>query len=265
MGSFSLGTVWEETASLLRRERALLIPVALALFGPAQVMIELGMPRDMPGNPAEQAMQGKALLVLPAMLLVFLGNLAITRLALVPGISVAEALSDGLRRLPRTLGAMLLLGVALAAIAILIAIAATLGILVFGGDPRSPAVSAQLVTLIMIPAFVLLVRMMLLVPAVAMEEGGVIDALRRGWALGRGNALRLTGMLLIVLILTAIVQLIETFVVGSMIQLLALATGDGELAKLLHMVINAAIDSLLSLGFTVYVALVYRAVARDGG
>jgi hypothetical protein len=57
------------------------------------------------------------------------------------------------------------------------------------------------------------------------------------------------------------VQLVELYVVGSVIQLLALATGAGELLKAIHMLINAAIDSLLSLGFAVYVALAYRAVA----
>lgn len=261
MKVFSLGAVWEETVALLRRERALMIPVALALFGPAQVMIDLGVPREMPGTAAGQSVSGPALLIIPAMILVFLANLAVTRLALLPGISVAEALSAGLRRLPRTLGATLLLAVALSGIAIVILTAATVGIVVFGGDPRSPATAAPLVPLIMIPAIVLLVRMMLFIPSLAMEDRGVIDAIRRGWALGRGNLPRLTIMLVIILLLTTVVQLVETFAIGSVIRLLALATGQGELAGIVHVLINAAIDSMLSLGFTVYVALAYRAVA----
>lgn len=261
MKSFSLGAAWEETIALLRREHALLVPVALALFGPAQIMIELGVPHEMPAAGTGQAPGGALLLVFPAMILVFLANLAITRLALIPGISVAEALSSGLRRLPRALGATLLLGAAVMGIGIVIVTGATIGILSFGGDPRSPTMASQLVVLVMIPVLVLLVRMLLLVPSVAMEDRGTIDSIRRGWALGKGIALRLAAMLALLLLLTMVVQLIETFVVGSLFQLLALATDQGELAKILHMLVNAAIDSLLSLGFTVYVALAYRAVA----
>ena len=255
MKSFSLGAAWEETIALLRREHALLVPVALALFGPAQIMIELGVPHEMPAAGTGPAPGGALLLVFPAMILVFLANLAITRLALIPGISVAEALSSGLRRLPRALGATLLLGAAVMGIGIVIVTGATIGILSFGGDPRSPTMASQLVVLVMIPVLVLLV------PSVAMEDRGTIDSIRRGWALGKGIALRLAAMLALLLLLTMVVQLIETFVVGSLFQLLALATDQGELAKILHMLVNAAIDSLLSLGFTVYVALAYRAVA----
>jgi len=263
MKGFSLGAVWEEMIVFLRRERALMIPVAFALLGPAQMLLDLSMTRGMSAPPTEQTARGEALLIVPALLLVLLANLTITRLALVPGISVLEALADGLRRLPRTLGTMLLMAGAFVAAALAILAAGTAGFVVFGSDPRSPAISGQLLALVTIPAFVLLVRMMLLIPVLAMEERGVLDALRRGWALGRGIVLRLAAMLLIVLVLSMMVQLIELYVVGSVIQLLALTTGAGELMKVIHMLINAAIDSLLSLGFAVYVALAYRAVAEN--
>ena len=43
MTAFSLGTVWEETIAFLRRESGLLIPVALAVYGPAQLLFDVGM------------------------------------------------------------------------------------------------------------------------------------------------------------------------------------------------------------------------------
>lgn len=263
MGSFSLGTIWEQTVAFIRRERALLIPVALALFGPAQVMIELAATQGMPANPAEPASRGGGvLLMLPAMVLVFFANLVITRLVLVPGVSVGEALSGGLRRLLPALGATLLIGIGLSIVAIAIVTAASLGILVFGGDPRSPTITAQIVALIMIPAIILLVRMMLLVPMLAVEDRGVIDGVRRGWALGHGNALRLGAVLAIIVLLTGLVQMVQMVVIGSVIQLIELTTGHGDLLLVAHMLINAAIDAMLSLGFAVYLAFAYRSVAQ---
>ncbi|MFD2500454.1 hypothetical protein ACFSTI_18495 [Rhizorhabdus histidinilytica] len=43
MTAFSLGTVWEETIAFLRRESGLLVPVALAVYGPAQLLFDVGM------------------------------------------------------------------------------------------------------------------------------------------------------------------------------------------------------------------------------
>lgn len=260
MTAFSLGTIWEETIIFLRRESGVLIPIALAIFGPAQLLLQLGMAG---ADPSRGVASAPALLVLPAALMVLFGNLVLSRVVLIPGISVGEALRDGLHCLPRSLGAILLMVAALIAAASAIVIAATVGIMIFQGNPRSPAIASQLVLLMAIPAFVLAIRMLLLVPILAMEDGGAIDAIRRAWTLGKNNVLRLAGIFILAMFLGMTTSLIEQFVIGSLIGLLKLAVGAAELLDTIHILINAAIEAMLSLAFAVYLALVYRTLARS--
>lgn len=261
MTGFSLGVVWEETIAFLRREGNLLVPVALALIGPGQVMFKYGTTALLGVRGAHGAGGIPTLLIIPAALLILFGNVVITRMALVPAISVAEALSAGARRLPRTIGATLLLMVAVMAAALAIIVAATLGAMTFNVDPRTPALSAQIGTIVLIPATIVMIRMLLLVPVAAMEEIGVIDVLRRTWVLGTGNFLRFLGVCALLMFLSFVVGLIEQFVVGSVFMLLRQLTSDGELLAILQLLIDAALEALLSLGVAVYLALVYRKLA----
>lgn len=258
MTAFSLGTVWEDTIAFLRREGGLLIPVALAIYGPAQVMLDLGLGAAMPTRGvAEKALSLQALLVLPGALLLLLGNLAVTLIVLVPGISVGEALARAAKRLPAALGAMLLLFVAAAAVALVIIIAATIGAMTFRADPRSPAMAGQLFVLLMIPVGVLWIRLLLLPAVLAYEPVGPADGIRRAWALGRGNLLRFIGVWFVVLFLSIVVAMLEMFVIGSIAELLRLALGNGELPTLFQTLANATVQSLLSMAFAVFLAVIY--------
>nr|WP_047169968.1 hypothetical protein [Sphingomonas sp. Y57] len=264
MTAFSLGTVWEETIAFLRRESGLLIPVALAVYGPAQLLFDGGMQAAMAMRSAGEAVPSwQALLVLPGGLLMLLGNLAVSLLVLAPGISVGEALAAALRRLPTALGAMLLLGVAVLAVMLAIVVAATLGAITFKADPRSPVLASQLLVLIMIPIGLLWLRLLLLPTVIAVEPRGAIDAIRRAWQLGRNNALRLFGVWLLLLFLSIVLAVIEMFVVGSLSELLKLAIGDTGLASAIGAIANAALEALLSMGFAVYLAQVYRTLASS--
>jgi hypothetical protein len=262
MTAFSLGTVWEETIAFLRRESGLLIPVALAVYGPAQLLFDVGMQALMSMRGAAEAVPSwQALLVVPGGLLMLLGNLVVSLLVIAPGISVGEALSAGLRRLPTALAAMLLLGVAILAVMLAIVVAATLGAVTFKADPRSPVIASQLLVLIMIPIGLLWLRLLLLPTVIAVEPLGAIDAIRRAWALGRANVLRLLGVWLLLLFLSIVLAMIEMFVVGSLTELLKLGIGDIGLASAIQMVANAALEAMLSMGLAVYLALVYRTLA----
>jgi hypothetical protein len=205
----------------------------------------------------------ETLLVLPAAILVLFGNIAISAIVLTPGISVGEALSRAANSLPRALLAVLLLGLAAAAALIVVGSAAAIGAMVFGANLRSPSVNGPLVTIMVIPMFVIMVRMLLLAPAVAMEKLGVIETIRRTWALSRDNLLRFTFLVLLVGFLNVLLGAIETVVIGSLFELLKLVIAESGLLNGLRMVINAAIESMLSMAMAVYVALVYRQLARS--
>ncbi len=262
MTAFSLGTVWEETLAFLRRESALMIPVAFATFGPGQVMLRIAvesaaLAQKVPGTPPSLA----SLLMLPAAFLVMFGNIAIAAIVLAPGISVGEALARAARGLPRSLASLLLLGLAALAAVVVVGIAATIGLRVFGANLKSPSIGDPLVILMIIPVLVIMVRMLLLAPTVAVEKLGVIATIRRTWGLSRDNLLRFTALVMLVGFLNYLLGAIETFVIGSLIELLKLVIPEPELLNGLRLVINAAIESLLSMAMAVYVALVYRQLA----
>lgn len=262
MTAFSLGTIWEETIAFLRRENGLLIPVALAIYGPAHLLVNhaaaaaTNMRSAVEGTP-----DAKLLLIFPGLLLYVFGNLVVTRLVLTPGGSVGEAMTSARQRVPTALAATLLVATGLTLAGLAIVVAATLGAIVFRADPRSPAMGDELFVLLTIPMIIVAVRMMPLVTVLAMERLGAAESIRRAWALGRKNMFRFFGVFLLAGFIGIFIGLIEQFVIGSLIQLLGLATGGGEFLSALKTLINAAIDSLLSLGLAVYIALIYRRIA----
>jgi hypothetical protein len=262
MKAFSLGMVWEETIAFLRRESGLLVPVALAIFGPAQLMLSAGMGAMVAVQAkGPQASTGLELLLIPAGLLVLLGNMVITRLVVVPGTSVGEALAGSVRRLPTAVIAMLLVMATVMAAALLIIIAGTIGSTILTRGRPSASTMMQLAVLIAIPFGLVWIRLLLLPSVIASEAQTPIGSVRRAWDLGAGNVLRLIAIWMLVLFLGLLIATVEQFVVGSLAELLKLATGDASLANVLRLIVNAAIEALLSLGFGVYVAIVYRRLA----
>jgi len=247
--------------SFLRRESALLIPVALATYGPAQIMLELAM-NVLNASVAGSGPAGtKVLLIFPAFVLILFGNIAVTRLALLPGTSVGEALSTSLRRVGMALLTFMALGLAVSVAASLILIAATLGAMTSRSDPASGGINLALTVVLLIPVIVLSIRLMLLLPVIAMENGNIAVVLQRAWNLGRGNASRLFAIFLLAAFVQVLVATLSTVVIGALAALLRLVAG-GELAMALELVVNGAMGSLLMLFFAVYLALVYRALVR---
>ncbi len=261
MTAFSLGTVWEETIAYLRRESSLLIPVALAIFGPAQVMLGLAMTATAEVQKAPVTPSLTSLLIIPASLLVMFGNIAIAVIVLSPGIRIGEALSRAGRALPRALLAILLLGLAIAVAAMIVGVVATVGAVMLGVNPKSPSIGGPLIALMSIPMFVLMVRMLLLAPVAAAEKLKPVELIRRSWDLGKGNVLRFAALWLLAMFLSFLVGAIERFVLGSIVELLKLAISEHEILEVIQLVIKAGIESLLALAMAVYLAFVYRKIA----
>ncbi len=258
MTAFSLGTVWEETIAFLRREAHLLVPVALALFGPAQILVMTAMG---PSVARPDSANPQSILALPGLLLILFGNLAITRIALVPGASVGEALSGAFRRIPVALATCLAIGFSLVAVAIVIIIAAALGMMTSGGSLGADA-KDQISLLIVIPMLILFVRLLMLMPVLAMEKGGVIASIRRTWDLGRGNSLRFLAVFLLSIAINVTFAMINFIVIGALAGLLRMLVG-GEFVTALQLLVTGLVGALLMLGLTVYVAFAYRRLISD--
>lgn len=262
MTSFSLGSTWEETIAFLRREWALLFPVALALFAPAQLLVGQAMPAIAEaGAAAAPAMPAQVLLLAPALLLTLFGHMVLALLATVPGISVGEAFEGAARRFGTALLAIFVgMSVAFAA-ALAVMVAATLGVMIFQSGAPSAGLAAQIATLFVIPFAVVWIRLLML-PAVAACEGqGAAMVLRRAWALSRDNVMRLVAIWLVMILLSTLLAVIDRMVIGSLFELVKLGTGVEAVPDALRMVISLILEATLSLGFSVYVALVYRRLA----
>ncbi len=259
MSSFSIDAVWEETIAFLRRESALTLPLALATFGVGTVI--LGLAAEPVGVPAPQmaSLVGRLIWFLPALLLTLVGNMAISLVVLRPQASVGESLSTALHRVPVAIAIMLLLMVA----ALGVLIAATVVVLILAAIwPLDMAARLSLTIYVaLIPTAWLTIRLLVMWPAVADAGLGPVKALRTSFQLTRGHALKALIVSLtfgaVYVLLVSIAQLALTPVV----RLIALAIDQADLIQLIAQLIIAFIGSVLMMGWTVYLAFVYRRLA----
>ncbi|NWK97130.1 hypothetical protein DM806_15925 [Sphingobium lactosutens] len=259
MTTMSIGKAWEEAVAFVAREASLLFPVALLFVAlPGLILQEMTPPElqawfAQPKADAIPAMPpGFGLAMLITIILIWFGSLALFALALRPGISVGEALRLSFARLP------VLIGTALVVVGIIVgifAVAMLLG-LIFSlaskqlGSGLSLLLAAGAVGLV----FYASIRLVLLNPVVIDSQAGVMDSLRRAWALTRGHFLRLFGFLIIVMILSTIVASVAQLVVGLIGGLIAGPEG----ARVAGSIAGAAVSSIIQVYMLVMLARLYR-------
>lgn len=254
MATLSITAAWEETAAFVKREARLLFPIAFLLLSLPAAILQALTPVTTPGRMPEA---GLWLLFLPVLLVCSLvGALAISWLALRPGASVGEALQVGLRRFLPLIGAALLVGcgVALVMVPVLLIVGA---IAAAGGGAASPALVA-LLTLILVPLYLLIwVRLILMTPAAAVEPGGSIAIIRRSWQLTQGHFWRLLGFLLLIIVVALVTLMAVTAVFGLLILAVVGPPQPGNLAMFLISLASALVQAVVSGVFTAFIARIY--------
>lgn len=254
MARFSIGAAWDEAIGFLRRESGILAPVSMATFGVGAILLSLAIPEGVaPGT--KPVMSSHVLLVVPAMLALMLGNLAVSLIALNPGVSVAESLRRAGQRLPYLIAATMLLVIFLFCALILVSLIAT----PFAGNVATAM--AVLTPIVAILLIVFAAPSLLLPPIVAMEPVSPFGALRRVWALGQGNLPRIFAVLCLGVIVMMTMSLIATLVITVVSKLLVVAIGQPALVALIGDIILAGISALMSLMISLYVAFAYRQLA----
>lgn len=261
MARVTMADVWDEARAFMAREAALLVPLALATLGLASVLIDVVRPDTRDGTvPA-----GPWLLVLaPVLLLLLFGNLALSLLVLVPRASVAEACRGALARLWRLLAATLLVtgGLLVAAIPLVLvsalAVAAGLG-----------ALGQSLAGVLLIAgALWAAVRLLPLVPVIAIgnPRASPAAAVREAFALTRGHAGVLAGMLLVYALVSVVVLVASQLSLGALLLLVGRAAGSATLGATLLALLSAVVTSVVQGGWTVFVAVLARRLMarRDG-
>ena len=214
--SLSISRAWDETREIFRRDGGLLVSVALALIVLPEVVVGIISPPQ--ATVGADAPAGMQLLRFAVALISLIGQLALIRLALGPSTTVGAAIGHGARRFPSALGAVVLLIVGLAVLAVPLIIILSLGLGVdlehLSGPPSGPA--ALMFGIIGLAALIISVRFTLVSPVASAENTGPLAIIKRSWRLTAGNYWRLLGFIMLLIVATLILM-IAAGVVGGLL------------------------------------------------
>lgn len=255
--------VFAWTQSFAAREWRLLVPVALAFLALPPLMMDLLVPQSVldtllqamqSHNP--QAASGPMGLVLPVMVAVLVtatfGGLAITAMALIPGLSVGEALSLALRRLLTMLGALLVIAAGQLGVLVLLSVIFGVAHLVSAGA------QSLLLGCVMGVSLFVTVRLVSLAPMIVTRRISAFSAIRESWHISRGGFWRILGVILVYTVGSLVVMIALNYAIGAMIALAAQAAGMKELGSALIAVFQRGVGALLALGLHILIAGIFR-------
>lgn len=198
MAKLSINQAWDETRAFLVSEKRLVIAVLLAFVVLPGTLLQLVIPTStdfatMLAHGSE--ISGWAILFGYLVIFVnFVGLITLILMALGRRETIGQLIGIAARRT-----VMLVIAVILAALILLPPIFLILIALIFSElgtlDPNNLSPRLQMFGLIvMLAVLALTFRLALIFPAAAAEDGGPWTLLKRGWVLGRRNALRLIGV-----------------------------------------------------------------------
>ncbi len=244
--------------AFIRRESALLVPLAFATIYVADVVAALTQAAAT--RPAESHAFAP-FAIIAAALWSIVGQLSIVSLVLKPGQSVGEALSHGLSRLGKVIVIALLLGLVVSVALLPVAVAAVAS----GADPAKPE-SLQnlpgwvsLMMLVVIGGLIWLgVRLALMNALIVDRNPGVIETLKGGFALTRGITARLFLVVLLYGVVLLVMSAAVKYVAGTMFELLARLLESPLVGTVLTALVTGLVSTAMSLIATVFLATLYR-------
>jgi hypothetical protein len=252
MARISIGRMWDDSWAFLRAEFALLLPVALATIGAAMLLLTLVIPE--PVN--DQLPRGPWLLwLLPVYALMLTGVLAISGLALRPGLSVGDGLRLGVRRLPTAAMIVLLL----AAVSVVASVPVALATLIDVQRTGAPGALTAIANSAMLVAMLWLwIRLLPTWALVADGDRTAMATLRTCFAMTRGQAGRLLALAVLAVAAAAVVGAAILFAGGAVLMVLGRAVGGPEIGALLVSILLAVLVAIGTTMWTVIVAFLYR-------
>ena len=267
----NMGNVWDRTSEFLSENMSALLPIALvALLVPHSITALTGG-----AGTAINPFAGYAI-SLACVLIALWGQLAIVALALVPDGGRPRAAAVATGSFGRALAAMLLLFLVIALIAApMLSVLAGGGMNLAqlgGGGMADISLSTGAKTFVSIYALILSalvfyvsIRLVMLYPVIV-AEGGVIDALRRAFALSRGIVWKLIGVWVLFIIVYLVGRLAVTSAVGAIVALLSSSTSPFAFGKILVAILSGLVTTIYTVIVAAFSAKLYRAVvaAREG-
>jgi hypothetical protein len=258
----SMNQIWDDTIAFIRREQALLVPVALATLLIGDVIGSLATGAGPEGQPSSAGF----LPMLLALLISFFGQLTIIALVLRPGRTVGEAMRLAVSCYGKLLLVLLVVMALVAAAMIPIAIAVQLS----GVDMSSPESMANLpgwVSLIMVIVLGGLIwfgiRLSLINGLIVDRNPPLFEAMKSALVMSKGISARLAVIAVVYLVTALILTSATRFVLGSGFALLGNAIGSPFLGKVLTALGTGLVGTALSTIATVFLAILYW--HRSGG
>lgn len=258
MRELSISVAWEQAKAIVAREGRLLAAVALALIVLPEVLeAVVGVPTD------ARTAQLPRVIQIAALLLQLVAQIAVSRLAIGPSVTVAEAIRQGFIRLISAFAALFLVSVGLVIISVVIAFG--LGALQLMTVPAAgQAPPPSLILLLLVISVLVFAIFQLVFPLAAVETGNPIRLLARSWELGHRHYLRLLGFVVIVFIGVGIIAAINQFAIGSVIILLLGRPSPGTVSALLLGLIGGTIQAAFTVVAAVMLARIYTQLAGRG-
>jgi hypothetical protein len=259
----SIEEAFSWTQGFVAREWRLLLPVALAFLALPPLVMDLLVPQPVWDALAHavqiqnpQAAEGALRVVLPVfgvvLVIATFGGLTLTAMALIPAISVREALSLALRRVLVMIGALILVMAAQFVLAMVLTVIFALARLV------GPGAQSLLVGIVMGVSLFVTIRLIALAPMIVTRRVGALSAIRESWHLSQDAFWRILAAVLIYAIGALVVMAALDFAAGVIITLIAKAVGAADLGRVLTAVFQRGIGSLLALGLYLLIAAIFR-------
>jgi hypothetical protein len=256
----SMNQVWDDSVAFVRRESALLVPLALATIFLGSVVASLAQGFSTPDQPNPVA----GILALVGWMWSTVGQLAVMSLVLKPGQSVGEAIQHGLSRL----GKVLLVGLVIVVVMFVVMIPVAGAAMASGVDPKNPDTFKNLpswVSLFLLAAsagFIWLsVRLSMLAALIIDRNPRVIESLKGGFALTKGLTARLILVALLYGVMALVLEKAFQFVAGSLFELLGRALDSPFTGEVMTALVLGLVGTALSLIATVFLATLYRRVS----
>lgn len=261
MAKLSISKAWDETKAVVARDGGLLTTVALALFVLPGVISDVATPAAPSGLLPDFGYW--TILTAIALVIALAGQLAVIRLAIGSRLTVGEAISHGVRRVPAYLAATLIWVVPFAIVA---------GALIrgSGAEARTPSPGVALVTLLLVCVMLFIAVRMLMSSAVASAEpAGPLAIVRRSWELTGGHWLRLFAFFVLFVFAAAIAVVAVSAVCGVIAQMvfggIERLTVGGLFVALITQIVSGAVSVLLMVMIArIYVQLTGAGAAEVG-
>lgn len=248
-----------------QREWPLLVPVALAFMALPSLLVDLLAPRNMQmplsslDGSSMQVAVVPLLLSIVVMLLSFVGQLTLLALALLPRISVREALGRAIGRAGVLIAAYLIMfGLVLLAMIVV-------GVLLRLSPISAVAQQAFLLGLTFGIGLFLFVRLAVLGPLIIEKAMGPTAALRHAWALTNRTFWRLLGAIVTYAFGAGVVVFALSYALGTVVTVAAKMAGQPEVGRVLTGILFNVLMALGGIGLQLLLAALYRQLAGSRG